>query len=202
MQKLEPNTSQKKIYDTMLTHKSSQEVKLLRNGHNKVHQVIQQREQPCVMFRSECMSRKSIAKFPSYILAEKTTILTMCPFTYYLRTHLLLSPLGWSMDRFLVFIFMPPILWMSLGLHQLQLEFGSLLAQAFQQLKCFILKQGINRDRVEQMEARLKEDILLEAARYFLLAVYVLLICSCICMISFPFLFLLCMIVNLCAHLT
>jgi hypothetical protein len=31
-----------------------------------------------------------------------------------------------------------------------------------------VLKQGINRSRVEEMEARLKEDILMEAARYLL----------------------------------
>ena len=31
-----------------------------------------------------------------------------------------------------------------------------------------MLKQGINRSRVEEMEARLKEDILMEAARYLL----------------------------------
>ena len=30
----------------------------------------------------------------------------------------------------------------------------------------FLWKQGINRERVEQMEFRLKEDILVEASRY------------------------------------
>lgn len=30
------------------------------------------------------------------------------------------------------------------------------------------LNQGIDRARVEQMEARLKEDILIEASRYFI----------------------------------
>lgn len=43
----------------------------------KVHQVMQQREQPCVIFHSVCMSRSSFVKFPFYKLVEKTTILTI-----------------------------------------------------------------------------------------------------------------------------
>lgn len=33
-------------------------------------------------------------------------------------------------------------------------------------IEVFLWKQGINRERVEQMEFRLKEDILVEASRY------------------------------------
>jgi hypothetical protein len=33
-------------------------------------------------------------------------------------------------------------------------------------IKVLLYKQGINRERVEQMEFRLKKDILVEASRY------------------------------------